>query len=219
LIIDDQQSLPIKKLGILNPNDFIKISISKTITRALPAPYSNCQYQELINTVLSKELNKLNIPYSRSNCMTLCEQMQIIQSLGCYDMRLPPILNARPCRNKSEFFALNNFLFDYTECYDLCPYECVTIEYDASTSYGTYPSYNYYVNETLVDRDYYSKMYRVDNITFEEFQKGVAKVFIYYENLKYTEISSSPEWDIMDLIANIGGTLVEHWVYFWVLVC
>ena len=207
IIIEDQESIAIKKIGIYNPNDFAKVSISKKVSRTLPAPYSNCQNTKDINTIFSNELKRLNIPYSRTNCMSLCEQKQIIDSIGCYDMRLPRILNAKPCRSKDEYDKINNFLFDYPKCYLPCPYECETVTFEASTSYAQYPTYNYYVNETLTNLKYYNTLYKDDNISYGEFIKGIGKVFVYYESLKYTEISSDPAWEIMDLIANVGGTL------------
>jgi hypothetical protein len=207
IIVDDQDNLPIKRLGLFNPNDFAKISISKKVTRSLPAPYSACQYSNSINSILLPELKRLKFPYSRTNCMTLCEQKQIIDSLGCYDMRLPQIFNAKPCRSRAEYDKINNFLFDYQKCYSLCPYECETVKFETSTSYAQYPTYNYYVNETLRNKKYYTELYKDDNISYGEFIKGVGKVFVFYEALKYTEISSDPKWEVVDLIANIGGTL------------
>lgn len=100
----------------------------------------------------------------------------LIEKYECYDMRLPRILQAsRPC----EFEKLENFYasIDHSECFEQCPFECETVNYD----------------------------FRISTSKFKV--KNVAAISITYDALSYTEISYSASLSAFDLIANIGGTL------------
>ena len=42
---------------------------------------------------------------------------------------------------------------------------------------------------------------------YEEINKNVAIIYVYYKNLKYTIISQEPKTETFNLISSIGGTL------------
>jgi hypothetical protein len=206
ILVGDQANFPLKQSGILNPVMHAQIQLTKTIINSMPVPYGTCVSPTSINTQLSREMKKKGFNYNRQNCMVFCEQRQVINKFGCYDMRLPPLMNAPPCNNQSIFVQLTNFVYDYSSCYDDCPFECSTIEYDVSISYANYPSYNFYLNETLVNIDYYKDIFRTDNVTYEDFSQ-LASVYIYYDQLVHTEVSAKPALEIVDIISYMGGTL------------
>lgn len=162
-------------------------------------------YWRQVDTILSRELTRLGYDYTRRNCMTLCEQKLIIEELGCYDLRLPQILNATPCYTKELFRAISKIKFNFTKCFDYCPFECSSITYEISTSYGDFPSWNYFWDITLEDYEFWKD--EIGNLTFDLFKTSVASIFVYFDELKYTDISDSPTMLLPDLIANIGGTL------------
>ena len=73
-------------------------------------PYSDCYYSDKIDTILSREMKKLDLVYNRRNCLLLCEQKMIIDKIKCYDSRLPPILGAiKPCK---DFNAILNLTYN-----------------------------------------------------------------------------------------------------------
>ena len=43
--------------------------------------------------------------------------------------------------------------------------------------------------------------------TYEEVNKHLAVLYVYYKDLKYTFISQQPKVELFDLISNIGGIL------------
>jgi hypothetical protein len=45
------------------------------------------------------------------------------------------------------------------------------------------------------------------SITKETVKKSVARVYVYYDSLSYTESDEAPQIDLVSLIANIGGNL------------
>jgi acid-sensing ion channel 2 len=210
IVVDDPNNVLLKNDGSLNSGIFSNIWIQKTITDLMPAPYGVCVFNNQIDTPLSREMKRLGFTYSRKNCITFCEQHQTINMLGCYDMRLPRIYNATPCNTEEQFYKLINIVFNYTSCYDFCPFECSTTSFSLSTSYANYPSYTFYVSETLSKQDYYETLFDVDNIndvTYPLFSDAIGGVFIGFQQLQYTHYADSPSYEIMDIFANVGGTL------------
>lgn len=94
------------------------------MSRSLPSPYSDCVKRNRVNTLLSNEMKQLGMNYSHRNCLILCQQKQNIEELGCYNLQLPQILQAKPCSTKKYYDKLCKMEYDFTECYDLCPFEC-----------------------------------------------------------------------------------------------
>ena len=48
---------------------------------------------------------------------------------------------------------------------------------------------------------------RQHNLTYEHIKQSVLRLNIYYQTMEYTHISEKPKINIVDLLANIGGTL------------
>jgi len=205
ILIDDQANFLIKNDGVLNSGSYSKTMLTKTLTQSMPAPYGNCLNDEQIRTRLANEMRRLGYNYSRKNCITFCEQEQTINQLGCYDMRLPAIFKAPPCNTQAEFNNISNLIFDYTLCYNDCPFECST--YSLSTSYANYPTYDFYVTQYLKNTDFYENMFEATNIIFETYYDWIDGVFVAYEDLRYTEITDQAAFEIMDIFENDGGTL------------
>jgi hypothetical protein len=128
-----------------------------------------------------------------------------IAKFGCYNLHLPVIFDAKPC------MKINHLEFNLSECFEQCPFECKTSSYDLSVSYTDYPSYNYY--KTLMEKpqnhDSYAFIFQtlVANVTYEMFKESLVRIFIYFDEIKTTEITESPSMTLVDLVANIGGTL------------
>lgn len=203
IIIDDQDTFPIRKEGIfIRAGNKARMILTKTTSKSLASPYSDCKEANNVDTMLSREMARHGYAYSRRNCMIFCEQKQIIDQLGCYDLRLPRILDATPCYTKELLRAISKIRFNFSECFDPCPFECATVTYDVSTSYDYFPTFNYYYDSNTLPN-----VFMNEYMSFELFKGSVAAVSIYYDQLMYTDISDSPTMLIADLIANIGGTL------------
>ena len=99
ILVEDQDTFPIRKTGVFaQPGTYASIVVKKTVSKSLPYPYGNCVELEKVNTILSREMKTLGLTYNHRNCMNLCEQKQNIDTLGCYNLRLPQIFNATPDR-------------------------------------------------------------------------------------------------------------------------
>lgn len=173
----------------------------------MPKPFSNCMNKESIDTELSRELVKLNLTYSRSNCLVLCEQKQNIDELGCYDMRYPRIFNAKPCKEKHSYEQLKDVIFYSSKCSNLCPHQCETVNFDVTVSYSDFPSYLMYKRILMTDMDKLAALLKTRKITHEVFSRSLAAVDIHFNEVKVTEMEESPAMTVVELISNIGGTI------------
>lgn len=213
LLINDQNDRSLDKEGVLvQPGNYVNVILTKTTSASLPPPYSNCydsNSPQGTSTILTIEMARLDMHYSRYNCMTLCRQKAVIDQLRCYDVRYPRLFNATPCASKSEFDELRDIVFDMSECKSLCPFECTTSIYEWTLSYGMYPSYVGY--EWLMYNNYYYyqflDIFGTTDISFDTLEKTMSKFFIYFDPLSVTEITQTPSLDLIGLIANVGGTL------------
>ena len=98
----------------------------------------------------------------------------------------------------SSFFFSSDYL---QKCN--CPIECERTYFKWTSSIAEFPTlkyYHYLKNSTLIQTKY-------PNITYQELKKSVARVEIFYDELKETIITESIKTETFDLIANLGGTL------------
>lgn len=183
-------------------------SLTKTQVTQMPRPYSNCLPLESIDTVLSREMNKLNMTYSRINCFTLCRQKQIIDQIGCYDLRFPRILDAESCTSQSQFQRIrNNITIDTSLCPEMCPQECQTSYYDTSISYVDLFTYLSYLDILGTNRETLYRVFKTRNLTYDMFTQSFAGVQIHFREVKVTEMEESAAMSFVDLVSNIGGTI------------
>lgn len=128
------------------------IAIKQTLTKNIPAPYSQCV--ESPDSELAKILQNsgLGRAYRQKDCLELCNQQYIIEQCDCYFTAFPMLNNnlTRPCLNLTEFECLTDarytFELDYSDsCRDNnCPLECEYTSYDYYSSSLSYPSRQYF---------------------------------------------------------------------------
>lgn len=122
MVVDDQARFPLKKEGIaVASGSLAKIKVSKTFSKMMPYPFSACIETNQINTFISRLMSEMGLAYNRRNCLLLCQQKINIEKFGCYDLRLPGILNAPPCNTREQFISvsratynLGNWLYMWT---------------------------------------------------------------------------------------------------------
>ena len=91
------------------------------------------------------------------------------------------------------------------DCLPLCPLECNQTLYKTSSSFSQLIGYQFIfniMNNSNLISDFINRT--IDAATAE---KSVVKVNVYYSSLGYTEITESPQMDIVSLLADIGGNL------------
>lgn len=208
--VNDPEKIEMKSIdAFVSPGTMALLLTSRTRIQMHPIPYSDCRYVNSIHTNVSEKMQKLNITYSKINCYLTCQQMILAEKFSCQFFNLPKVYdNVAMCANRTIFeqiSALPNEFFD--TCIEWCPNECIKETYDFSKSTLEYPSYVKYVTMINSEPDFALKYFNTPNITYEIFAKSVAKVFVTFKEIKYTEILETPAFTLVDLISNIGGTM------------
>lgn len=105
LFISDRNYMPLSTEGILlRTGEHVDIQLSKTLANIKPKPYSSCTDFNPNLNVLTRGMNKLNISYTRKDCLYVCFQKLSVDAFGCYDLQYPDIIDdVEACRNFSSF--------------------------------------------------------------------------------------------------------------------
>ena len=185
-----------------------QISLTKIETHNMPQPYSDCKPMELIDTKASRKMKEIDMNYNRKSCLYVCQQLITIDQVGCNNMQLPIILKDYPlCRNKTSYNSLSNVTFNREMCTDLCPIECDSVTFEMSVSYANYPTYDMYYKIFFYFGDFFSTLFGTTNVSYDLFRKSISGGFIFYKDIKYTELEETPSMTFVDLVAAIGGMM------------
>jgi hypothetical protein len=174
----------------LSPGFLTNIGIQKTVSRALPYPYSSCNS---------------NPAYSQTDCIDKCYALSYTQYCNCSNA---------DCFTFEEIQCEHDFhdtffskIFQNDTCSVACVPKCERTVYDLTISSFEYPSENY-ADNLMENRDvlFRNQNYSVDK---NHLKKNILALLVYWKNLEYTLIEESATTTELDLIANIGGLLGE----------
>ncbi len=102
-----------------------------------------------------------------------------------------------------------------------CPIECETTSYDYAISFSEYPTYFHAKLLTNSNAVVKSKFDYKSNNFHDELRRSIAKISIYYKELKQIESKENIKTQTFDLISNIGGImglfLGQYFYYFLTL--
>jgi hypothetical protein len=208
--VDNPDNPNIESRGIfVEPGRSAHASVDVTRTQIMPQPYSNCLNPESIDTRISRVMASLNISYTQENCFTMCQQQLNVNHVGCNDMSLPMIPSAPLCKSREQYEGIINSVsqLNISKCLQWCPNECNITSYEFSVSYEDYPPFNTFYSTRHNNYSFYSSLFGTENITFNLFKHSVAAAFIYFKEIKYTEISEQPSMTSTSLVSGIGGTM------------
>ena len=183
----------------------VNIGIKKTLTHKYPEPYSDCKDLSSYNSYFYKFLTQSNKSYRQSDCFELLVQRNNINNCSCYDLYYPQIYNySTPCMNSSQFECADNSYYDFWENFkdsysSECPLECDFIDFDY-----TYSSSDFDIESFFLE-NYYEKP--DESVDLKSIKKRIVSFYVYYSQLRYTEIKETPSMSLIDLLANIGGTI------------
>jgi hypothetical protein len=194
------------------------IKLAKTQSQTLEWPYSDCidtsppDFRRLEIATYVRGLDSLGIEYTREKCMELLMQDAIIASFGCYDARL---LNFRQnfsaCMNQSDLidFEAIEIVYNMSFVDMYCPIECESIVYKLAVSNDEFPTRRFYAEAIRERSAYFERLFGVSasSITYEMFKRSYTSVFIYYEQLVVTYVKEEPVMQLVNLVADLGGTI------------
>jgi len=100
------------------------------------------------------------------------------------------------CVIEVEWFFIGKYK---SECGEECPLECTKITYDIQVTSSPYP--------TREEFERRKKANFTDKQTYEAFREEKSSVSVFYPSKRYTEIRQVPKITLIDLLANIGGSI------------
>jgi hypothetical protein len=89
-----------------------------------------------------------------------------------------------------------------------CPIECDKTFYQLVSSMSDYPTRQmskYLLNNILLRSKFQNRSYT--SISYDEVRESVARVSIFYNEMKQTVLSEEIKTSLSGLVSNIGGTL------------
>ena len=181
----------------------VNIGIKKTLTHKYPEPYSDCKDLSSFSSYFYDILTQSNKSYRQRDCFDLLLQRNIINNCSCYDLRYSQLYNATPCLNSSQLDCAEDIYLNFwnmkTYSYSSeCPLECDFVDFDFTYSASDYDAYGLY---TLLNG------VKPTNDELNSFKNKVVSINVYFSELRYTEITETPSTSLIDLLANIGGTI------------
>ena len=194
IVIHNSSINPSTFEGIMVPTGFeTNIAVNRLYYFKQPNPYSKC-VSNIVNhrSDLVQEIIKSGYQYRQYDCYLLCFQRFLVNKTGCYFPAIMKLYDAKLCLSIEEFKRVNP-LGSYIEFSSIdrldyfqssCPLECDYIQYSTTVSHAN-------IKEPENSIEKYTKL----------------SLNIYYDTWSYTKIEETPKTDIVDLIANIGGTL------------
>ena len=193
IYVSDQGHTPIwKNMRSFKAGSSVSINIALTHFANLPAPYSNCQHTNNIDTEIVQKMREFNITYDRFNCLIYCQQMLNYYGMGCFRAFLTNIYQVKICKTLQELDDNQAYVFDDRVCPIMCPAECEQNSYDFEASFSEFPSKNY-AYKLINDRyDHFTNLFHTKNITYDLIKKSVSSYYFYFDDLVVTEIIESP---------------------------
>ena len=193
------------------------ISVKRNFVINANSPYTDCQdltaysshlYNFIIN---SKQYSK----YRQQDCFNLCIQQSIIEQCNCSFSGFDSLNSTvGPCLSYIDYKCYTNvfFEFDPNECAsNSCPLECEYIDYDLTVSSLSYPPYGFYEKKSQGSfcsaKNYDYLCLSTGTIDYETFKNYFATFTVFYSSPSYTLLETSPAMTLVDLIANLSGTM------------
>ena len=192
------------------------VSLHKTSYKKAYTPKSECKDLEKFD--FDRKFFHLiinsNYSYSQSLCYDVCLQDKIILVCGCYDLQyLAPRDKTKPCLNQTQARYANLVYGDFIddgiikeECDPWCPLECESVELQTYVSSSSFPSLEY---SNIIKHFRSVESHFDSNATIDQSKLSLNTLAlnIYFNDLEFTQVEESEINDIVDLVANIGGTV------------
>jgi hypothetical protein len=204
--VTDQDHFPIRKKGqTISTGSYVSIEMSLTHYENQPPPYSPCVYPNTVDTPVSRAMLKHGFPYDRLNCLTYCQEKQILDQGGCWKLMFPNIFDAPYlCDNLTSYNRLWELYYNTIECQYVCPAECILNVYDLQVSSADFPTANYAYESVQKRLDFYTRLFETENITYDMFERSISSVFIYFNSFVQTDVIEAPIMALVDLVAYVG---------------
>ncbi|KAH9491440.1 hypothetical protein Btru_032187 [Bulinus truncatus] len=177
----------------------------------LGEPYSPC-------TSTDNFVSTYNKTYTRNTCQKICQETKVREACKCYDhselelydvMKNPKGLP--PCRNTSELMCLSKeeFEFDATESSCNCNNPCREKIYEKTLAARQWPSKSHadLLIQAICQKIPNDLCKILKNKNDSDKLEDFIKVNIYFEDLNYEELSEKADYELTQLLSDIGGSI------------
>lgn len=112
---------------------------------------------------------------------------------------------------EKQYMCLNDVHQDFKEreakfkCEEVCPLECSSVDFTYEKSSAGFPSPSFL--ENFLDNSDIEKLLDTSEVTMELIRQSFLSLHVQFEDMVYTSITEQENLTVIDLIANIGGTL------------
>ena len=90
-------------------------------------------------------------------------------------------------------------------CSAECPNQCETNRTETSLSMSEFPTYSYM--DFMLNKPFFRRVYENRTVDRSKLKKSLAKINVFYDELKLTTVSQKAKISFESLISDIGGTL------------
>jgi hypothetical protein len=179
----------------LRPGSWNHFQITRNFYENLGEPYSNClklpNQFKMIKTIINHMI-ELNRTYTQQNCFFICSHMFALNESNCgcnFSLRMFAencLIQYYERTENNTKICIRNYLNDFykiklLKCNKYCPLECNLMSFSINSFSEQFPiSGN--ISETIKSDYTYFKHFN----TYEEANKHVVAIRVYYNDLKYT---------------------------------
>jgi hypothetical protein len=189
------------------------IILRDTHLSKMNAPFSNCLKDttspDSHPSAIYKKILSSNHSYKQDTCLEVVLQNYIYDECKCVNGYLINLYKYPVCSEiasqKCNFRRRIKFTSEsiMKQNFHLCPYECDSEIYSFESLHSNFPSDSYL---QLIKR-HPVVVSKFANQTDELVKSSVLRVLIYFNDLRYTQITESPSMTFLTLVSNIGGIL------------
>lgn len=171
--------------GVINPGILTDLVLSKTVQKTLGLPYNTCvKSGETFDSDLFRETISSGYQYRQVNCYDLCLKKHYIKECNLVDND-----------HNGQCYTNVTANFDFKRlCENYCPLECDSVTIQTNIQTLNFES----ITWPVIPERHANTSYNLSN---------VFSLWIYFENIQYTEIEQIPKMYITDLVSSIGGCL------------
>jgi hypothetical protein len=201
----------------IKPGSWNYYAIDRIYSNKLSEPYNDC-----LNDVNLFQMNKTlidymlgsNRMYTQNDCYYVCSHLFALEESKCgcnssiHNFNYDCVRQSFDISENDVKICISKYLNDFSnqyereKCSKYCPLECNSMSYRINNYFELFPSSG---NISSISKEYYGLLNNFN--TYEEVNKHLTVLYVYFNDLKYTFISEEPKTELFNVISNIGGIL------------
>ena len=195
-------------MTIAVPGEGMYITMKKTVTERLGEPFNQCDSNvNEQNTSISREIASMGSNYRQRLCYRICMLHYI--ELACGGCQLAKQFGMNGTDTCSLACVESEMKgFDFQSKCDMCPLECTSVVFDQRVDKERVD------NSTVFGNIIQANLNRSGlGYSLAEVQSRLIVMKLNFESLSYSELKELPKMSFTNLVAQLGGTVGNFYVY------